>query len=48
MLGEVIPASDRATLLDSRLIIMWGLNPAENHMGPNTSYFIRRARDNEI
>jgi anaerobic dimethyl sulfoxide reductase subunit A len=45
MLGEVIPASDRATLLDSRLIVMWGMNPAETWMGPNTAHFVARARD---
>jgi anaerobic dimethyl sulfoxide reductase subunit A len=45
MLGETIPGSDRATLLQSRLIIMWGMNPAENRMGPNTAYFVARARD---
>lgn len=45
MLGDVISGSDRATLLDSRLILMWGMNPAENHMGPNTPHFIAQARD---
>ncbi len=45
MFGEVIAGSDRATLLDSRLIIPWGMNPAETVMGPNTPWFIARARD---
>lgn len=45
MLGERINGSDRATLLDSRLILLWGMNPAENHMGPNTAHFIAKARD---
>jgi anaerobic selenocysteine-containing dehydrogenase len=45
MLGEVVQSSDRATLLDSRLIILWGNNPAETRMGPNTSHFIAEARD---
>ena len=45
MLGEVVQSSDRVTLLDSRLIIMWGNNPAETRMGPNTAYFIAEARD---
>ncbi|MFH1086718.1 MAG: molybdopterin-dependent oxidoreductase [Chloroflexota bacterium] len=45
MLGGVVPGSDRATLLHSRLIILWGMNPAETHMGPNTEYFIAQARD---
>ena len=33
MLGGRVPGSDRATLRDSRLIILWGMNPAETHMG---------------
>jgi anaerobic dimethyl sulfoxide reductase subunit A len=45
MLGDVIQGSDRATLLDSNLIILWGNNPAETRMGPNTNYFIAEARD---
>jgi len=45
MLGGRVPGSDRATLIDSRLIIMWGMNPAETHMGPNTDHFIAQARD---
>ena len=45
MLGEVISGSDRANLLNSRLILLWGMNPAENRMGPNTEYFIGQARD---
>jgi anaerobic dimethyl sulfoxide reductase subunit A len=45
MLGERVSGSDRATLLDSRLIVLWGMNPAETRMGPNTTYFVARARD---
>ncbi|NLE45327.1 MAG: molybdopterin-dependent oxidoreductase [Chloroflexi bacterium] len=45
MLGGVVPGSDRATLLDARLIILWAMNPAETHMGPNTEYYITLARD---
>lgn len=45
MFGEPIPGSDRETLLDSRLIILWGMNPAETIMGPNTPYWIAEARD---
>lgn len=45
MLGDVISGCDRAALLDSRLILLWGMNPAENHMGPNTPHFIAQARD---
>ena len=45
MLGQAVPGSDRATLCDSRLIILWGMNPAETHMGPNTAHFVAQARD---
>jgi anaerobic dimethyl sulfoxide reductase subunit A len=45
VLGGRVSGSDRATLVDSRLIILWGNNPAETHMGPNTCHFIAEARD---
>jgi anaerobic dimethyl sulfoxide reductase subunit A len=45
MLGGGVSGSDRATLLDSHLIILWGNNPAETRMGPNTEHFIAEARD---
>jgi anaerobic dimethyl sulfoxide reductase subunit A len=45
MLGGFVPGSDRASLLESELIILWGMNPAELHMGPNTDHFIAGARD---
>jgi anaerobic dimethyl sulfoxide reductase subunit A len=45
MLGRRIAGSDRATLLDSRLIWLWANNPAETHHGPNTAHFIAAARD---
>jgi len=45
MLGGAPQASDRATLCDSRLIVLWGMNPAETHMTHNTAHFIAQARD---
>jgi anaerobic dimethyl sulfoxide reductase subunit A len=45
MYGGTVDASDRATLQESRLIVLWGNNPAETHMGPNTEFFIAEARD---
>jgi anaerobic dimethyl sulfoxide reductase subunit A len=45
MLGGPVQNSDRATLLDSRLILLWGNNPVETHMSPNTAHFIAGARD---
>lgn len=35
MFGRSVAESDRATLLDSRLIVLWSMNPAETLMGPN-------------
>ena len=45
MLGEVIQSSDRVTLLDSKLIILWGNNLAETRMGSNTNYYIAEAKE---
>jgi anaerobic dimethyl sulfoxide reductase subunit A len=45
MLGERVPGDDRATLLDARLIILWGMNPGELRLAPNTDHFIAQARD---
>lgn len=45
MFGQAVAGSDRAALLDSRLVILWGMNPAETHMGPNTAHFLALARD---
>ncbi|MFH1568093.1 MAG: molybdopterin-dependent oxidoreductase, partial [Gemmatimonadota bacterium] len=45
MLGGAVPASDRAALLDARLIILWGMNPAETWMTQNTPHFLAEARD---
>jgi anaerobic dimethyl sulfoxide reductase subunit A len=33
-------------LVHSRLIILWGLNPAENIWGPNTCFHLIRAKEN--
>jgi len=45
MYGGRVDGSDRATILDSRLIVLWGMNPAETRMGPNTEFFIAEARN---
>jgi len=45
MVGRHLSGSDRATLLESRLIVLWGNNPAETQMGPNTAHFVAEARD---
>lgn len=46
MCGTALTGNDRADLLNSRLIILWGFNPAESVHGTNTSWFIARAREN--
>jgi len=45
MFGHVPSASERATLMEARLILLWGNNPAETHMGNNTAHYIASARD---
>ena len=45
MLGGSSDSIHSSTLLESRLIILWGMNPAENRHGTNLAYFIAQARD---
>ena len=45
MLGGAWDHLDVSTLLESRLIVLWGMNPAENRYGMNMPYFIAQARD---
>ena len=45
MLGRTDDSIDIATLLESRLIVLWAMNPAENRLGGNLAYFIARARE---
>lgn len=37
-------ASSREDLVNSKLIILWGLNPAETIFGTNTTYYLKRAK----
>ncbi len=43
--GTMLTASSRDTLAHSKLIILWGFNPAETVFDTNTSYYIRRAKE---
>jgi anaerobic dimethyl sulfoxide reductase subunit A len=45
MLGTAESGSTRSTLLHSRLIVLWGHNPAETIFDTNTSYYLRLAKD---
>ena len=45
MLGRTDDSVDIATLLESRLIVLWAMNPAENRLGGNLAHFIARARE---
>jgi anaerobic dimethyl sulfoxide reductase subunit A len=45
MCGTGLTGNDRADLLNARLILMWGFNPAESMRGTNTAWFIARARE---
>jgi anaerobic dimethyl sulfoxide reductase subunit A len=43
--GTVFTTSEREDLLNSKMIIMWGWNPAESIWGTNTSYCLALARE---
>ncbi|MBI2831640.1 MAG: molybdopterin-dependent oxidoreductase [Chloroflexi bacterium] len=43
--GTLITDESRDGLIDSRLIIMWGWNPAVTIQTPNTTYHLARARE---
>jgi anaerobic dimethyl sulfoxide reductase subunit A len=44
--GTIQTGSSRDDLLNSRLVIMWGWNPANTVWDPETSLFLARAREN--
>jgi anaerobic dimethyl sulfoxide reductase subunit A len=43
--GTLATASTRDDLLNSRLIILWGCNPASNIFSTNTSYYLIQAKE---
>ncbi len=43
--GTIYAANNRDDLLNSRLIIMWGWDPASTVSGPNTSWFLVQAKE---
>lgn len=45
MYGTPFSGSSGQTLLDSKLILLMGHNPAETHFGPETMYYLKKARD---
>jgi anaerobic dimethyl sulfoxide reductase subunit A len=44
--GTLITGNQRQDWLNSRLILMWGWNPAEMRDGTNSDYFLKLARQN--
>jgi anaerobic dimethyl sulfoxide reductase subunit A len=45
MLGRAGASIHSGELLESRLIILWGMNPAENRHGVDLAYYVSQARD---
>ncbi len=43
--GTVATANTREDILNSRLIILWGWNPASTVFGTNTTYYLVKARE---
>jgi anaerobic dimethyl sulfoxide reductase subunit A len=43
--GTENTASSREDLVNAKLIILWGFNPAETYFGTNTPYYIQRAKE---
>ena len=46
--GMPVPDSDRENLLKSRLIIMWGCNPAVSLKGTNTNWYLAQAKEKGV
>ena len=46
--GMVVPDSDRENMLKSRLIIMWGCNPAVTIKGTNTNWYLAQAKEKGV
>lgn len=46
--GSYFASNTRDDLLNSKLIIMWGWDPANSITGTNTSWYLSRARENGI
>jgi anaerobic dimethyl sulfoxide reductase subunit A len=45
MYGTVFTTSEREDLLNSKMIVMWGWNPADSVWGTNSSYYLALARE---
>lgn len=45
MYGSVFSANEREDLINSKMIIMWGWNPADSIFGTNTSYYLSLAKE---
>lgn len=43
--GQVLSGNHPSTYTESKLIIMWGFNPADCHYGPNTRDYFMKAKE---
>jgi anaerobic selenocysteine-containing dehydrogenase len=46
--GAIFTGNDRAELLNSRMIILWGSNPAESISGTQTRWYLMQAKEKGI
>ena len=46
--GELMTGNDRADLLNSKMIILWGCNPGESIFGTETRWYLMKAKEKGI
>ncbi len=46
--GTTLTGSSSDTLLDAKLIVLWGHNPSETKFGAHTNYYLKKAKEKGI